>query len=67
VEYGLNYYRNQAISSYDRGEIPQGEHIVVGRPGATEVIQSLSKGRRVTDLAGFSPQHLEFYLVSGSP
>lgn len=67
VEYGLNYYRNQAISNYDRGEIPAGEHIVIARPGATEVIQSLSKGRKVVDLAGFSAQHLEFYLVSGSP
>ena len=66
IEYGLNFYRNQPISNYERGEIPSGDHLVIGRPGATDVIQSMAKGRRVMDVGNFAPQNLEFYLVSRS-
>jgi 4-amino-4-deoxy-L-arabinose transferase-like glycosyltransferase len=63
VEYGLNFYRNQPISNYQRGEIPDGDHVVVGRPGAIEVIQSMAKGRKIIDAGGYQEQGLEFYLV----
>lgn len=66
VEYGLNFYRNQPIFSYDRGEVPAAAHIVVSRPRAEQALQSLTKGRSVTDVGSFSTQELEFYLVSGS-
>jgi len=67
VEYGLNFYRNQRIASYDRGEIPAADHVVVAKPGATAAIQSIAQGRNVIDAGGFSPQGLEFYLVTGNP
>jgi 4-amino-4-deoxy-L-arabinose transferase-like glycosyltransferase len=65
VEYGLNFYRNQPINNYERGEVPIGEHVVVARPGAAEVITAFAKGREVTDAGGFAPQNLEFYVVGG--
>ena len=65
VEYGLNFYRDQPIANYERGEIPGGDHIVVGRPGAKEVIDSMAKGRKVVDSGSFAAQNLEFYLVTG--
>ncbi|MGZ4814950.1 MAG: glycosyltransferase family 39 protein [Terriglobales bacterium] len=67
VEYGLDFYRNQPISNYDRAEFPVGDHIVVSKPGATQVIQAMSKRRKVVDLGGYKPQHLEFYAVAGGP
>jgi 4-amino-4-deoxy-L-arabinose transferase-like glycosyltransferase len=64
VEYGLNFYRNQPISSYDRDEIPMGEHVVVGRPGSEAAIASMTKGRKVVDVGGYAAQGLEFYMVA---
>jgi len=67
VEYGLTFYRDQPISSYDRSEFPLGNHLVVSKPGSTAAIQAMLKGRKVADLGSFAPQHLEFYAVTGSP
>jgi hypothetical protein len=64
VEYGLSFYRNQPIASYDRGEVPIGTHIVVSKPGAAKAIESVVKGRQVTDVGAFTSQGLEFYYVS---
>lgn len=64
VEYGLNFYRNQPIFSYQRGEVPTGVHVLVGRPDAAAAISLMATGRKVADLGGFAAQHLEFYLVT---
>ena len=60
------FYRNQKISSYERNEIPQGEHLVVAAAGSQTELEFLLKGRHVTHVGGFGPQKLDFYLVSGS-
>jgi 4-amino-4-deoxy-L-arabinose transferase-like glycosyltransferase len=65
VEYGLGFYRNHKIASYERNEIPEGEHLVVAAAGTKAELEYRLKGRRVTRVGGFSPQHLDFYLVSG--
>jgi hypothetical protein len=67
VEYGLGFYRNQKISSYERNEIPEGDHLVVAAAGskAELELEFRLKGRRVTRVGGFAPQHLDFYVVSG--
>ncbi len=65
VEYGLNFYRNQAIPNYDRGEVPAGEHIVVGRAGSEAALRARLTGRRVVRLGDFAPQRLEFWWVGG--
>ena len=65
VEYGLEFYRNQKISSYERNEIPEGDHLVVAAAGSKAELEYRLKGRRVTRVGGFPPQHLDFYVVSG--
>jgi 4-amino-4-deoxy-L-arabinose transferase-like glycosyltransferase len=66
VEYGLGFYRDQKIFSYERNEIPDGDHLVVAAAGSKAELEYRLKGRRVTYVGGFAPQHLDFYLVSGS-
>jgi len=66
VEYGLGFYRNHKIASYERNEIPQGDHIVVAAAGSKTEVEYRVKGRHVTHFGGYAPQHLDFYLVSGS-
>jgi len=65
VEYGLGFYRNHKIASYERNEIPDGEHLVVAAAGTKAELEYRLKGRRVTRVGGFTPQHLDFYVVSG--
>lgn len=64
VEYGLNFYRNQVIFRYERGEIPAGVHLVVGKPNTAAAISAAAGGRQVANLGGFPTQHLEFYMVT---
>lgn len=66
VEYGLAFYRNQKIGSYERNEIPESDHLVVAAAGSKTELEFRLKGRRVTRVGGFSPQHLDFYLVSST-
>ena len=52
VEYGLEFYRNQKISSYERNEIPEGDHLVVAAAGSKAELEYRLKGRRVTRVGG---------------
>jgi 4-amino-4-deoxy-L-arabinose transferase-like glycosyltransferase len=64
VEYGLGFYRNQPIYSYERNEIPAGDHVVVAASGAGAELAYRLPGRRVTKFGGFDLQHLDFYLIT---
>ena len=64
IEYGLTFYRNQAIDSYDRGQIPPRDHLLVTSEGFKPETSKLLEGRRVSFLGNFRPQHLEYYWVS---
>jgi 4-amino-4-deoxy-L-arabinose transferase-like glycosyltransferase len=64
VEYGLGFYGNHKIASYERNEIPEAEHVVVAAEGAKTELEFRLKGRRITPIGGYTPQHLDFYLVS---
>ena len=64
LEYGLNFYRNQPIPSYDRAEIPPGEHLVVARAGSESELTELVGGRRVVRLGEFPAQQVEFFWVT---
>jgi hypothetical protein len=66
VEYGLAFYRNQAISNYGRGEIPAGEHLVVVPEGRQAEVAARVSGRRVSRLGTFAPQHLDYLWVSAT-
>jgi hypothetical protein len=67
LEYGLNFYRNQPIPSYDRAEVPAGEHLVVARAGSESELTELVGGRRVVRLGEFPPQQVEFFWVTDEP
>jgi hypothetical protein len=65
TEYGLAFYRNQIVSSYDRREIPEGPHLLVAKEGAQSDLAKVV-GSRVVELIGSNPvQHLEYYRISG--
>ena len=66
VEYGLGFYRNQPILSYERNEIPTGAHVVVAAAGSKTELQYRLGQREVIRLGGWSPQHLDFYFVAGT-
>ncbi len=65
VKYGLAFYLNQPILSYEQNEIPPFDHLVVSASGAQKELAYRLTGRSVTRIGGFAPQHLDFYVVSG--
>lgn len=65
VEYGLVFYRNQKIARYERGEVPESEHLVVAPLGLRNEIAGQLAGRRVSYLGSYGPQHLEYFWVAG--
>ncbi|MGB8771535.1 MAG: glycosyltransferase family 39 protein [Candidatus Korobacteraceae bacterium] len=65
VRYGLAFYANQPVSSYEENEIPDFDHLVVAASGTQKELEYRLPGRSVTRLGGFAPQHLDFYVVSG--
>jgi len=64
IEYGLTFYRNQAIESYDRGEVPSGAHLLVAGEGQQTGIAKVVGHRRVSLLGRYPPQHIEYYWVA---
>ncbi len=67
VEYGLAFYRNHAVSNYERNEIPAGDHIVVAAEGSQKALENRLPGRRVIEFGGFAGQHLQFFLIAHGP
>ncbi len=70
VEYGLGFYRDEKISSYDRGEIPKSEHLLVAQEGEHAKLKKLLAGRYFVSFGPpgpVNPQHLEVFWVSSSP
>jgi 4-amino-4-deoxy-L-arabinose transferase-like glycosyltransferase len=67
VEYGLAFYRNQFIPSYERNQIPDVDHLLVAASGSQRELEYRLPGRLVTRVGGFAWQHLDFYLISGKP
>jgi 4-amino-4-deoxy-L-arabinose transferase-like glycosyltransferase len=63
TEYGLQFYRNQAIASYELGQVPPGEHLVVAPEGLRRGVEKRADGRRVTYLGSFAAQGLDYYWV----
>jgi len=66
VEYGLAFYRNHRVASYENNEIPPGDHIVVAASGAQKELEYRLPGRRVILFGGFPWQHLDYYLITGA-
>jgi len=64
MEFGLEFYRNQAVSRYELGQIPDGEHLVVAARGFQKGIAKAVPGRRVVYLGDFVAQKVEYFYVS---
>ncbi len=64
VEYGLAFYRNHPVVSYERNEIPAGDHIVVAAAGTKTELDYRLRGRKVVRFGTYSLQHLDFYFVT---
>jgi 4-amino-4-deoxy-L-arabinose transferase-like glycosyltransferase len=64
AEFGLEFYRNQAIARYELGQVPTGEHVVVACQGRRDALARNVPGRRVVYLGSFPPQRIEFFYVS---
>ena len=64
MEFGLEFYRNQAVSRYELGQIPDGEHLVVAAQGFRKGIAKAVPGRRVVYLGDFVAQKVEYFYVS---
>ena len=62
TEFGLQFYRNQVISRYELGQIPDQEHFVVAPAGFLDNITKAA-GRKAIFLGSFNPQKLEFFYV----
>ena len=66
VEYGLQFYRDQAIDRYETGKIPAGEHLLVAAPDWKPNVTEWTKGRRVTSLGHYPPQDIDYYYVAAA-
>ncbi len=66
IEYGLQFYRNQNVSRYELGQVPDGEHLLVTREASQKVVEKWTTGRRVTYVGSFAPQGLDYYWVGKS-
>jgi len=64
TEYGFQFYRNQSIARYERGEIPSGEHMLVAPQGTQAGIARHLPGRRISFLGTSAEQKLDYYWVS---
>ena len=62
TEFGLQFYRNQVISRYELGQIPDQEHLVVAPAGFLDNVTKAA-GRKAIFLGTFAPQKLEFFYV----
>jgi 4-amino-4-deoxy-L-arabinose transferase-like glycosyltransferase len=66
IEYGLAFYRNQAIVRYERGSVPAEEHLLVA-PATWKVnVAKRTTGRRVTFLGHYEPQNVDYYWVAAA-
>jgi hypothetical protein len=66
TEYGLAFYRNQRIARYERGEIPNREHLLVAPTGSEPELQRLLNPRRVSRLGALDAQQLEYFWVQAA-
>jgi len=67
VEFGLQFYRNQAIDRYEMAQIPASEHLLVAPPDWKPNVNEWTRGRRVSLLGHYAPQNLDYYWIAAAP
>ena len=63
MRYGLAFYRNQKVFSYDEEPVPVTEHLLITGTGDNAELKKLLEGRRVSFLGRFPAQKLDYYWV----
>jgi len=71
VEYGLSFYRNREVVSYEQSGVPDEEHLLVarvtGRGGVDlhtpAALEEYLEGRNYSEVFSWPEQGLEIYLV----
>jgi hypothetical protein len=66
LRYGLGFYRNQKISSYNEKDIPAFQHLLIAKAGSRAEVEPLLHGRRIAPAGSFPAQHLEYYWVAAA-
>jgi hypothetical protein len=66
VEYGLSFYRDRQVVSYERDGVPPQEHLLVIRESYINQLRPLLKGRTYEPLFTYPAQNLVVYSVSAS-
>ena len=66
MEYGLAFYRNQAIVRYESGNVPAEEHLLVAPTTWMDNVAKETAGRRVSLLGHYAPQDVDYYWVSAA-
>ncbi|MGZ4824953.1 MAG: hypothetical protein ACXVZT_10055, partial [Terriglobales bacterium] len=64
TEYGLDFYRNQPVKRYERGEVPAADHLLIARSGSEPQLDAFLPGRRLSHVGSFAAQKLDIYWVS---
>jgi hypothetical protein len=71
MEYGLSFYRNREVVSYEESGVPDGEHLLVARETGSHgadlhtqgALETYLAGRSYKELFAWPDQGLEIYLV----
>lgn len=64
LEYGLNFYHNEAIALYGRDPIPEEAHVVIAQEGDLGAVQASVGPKKIIAIGVFPPQRLQFFRVS---
>jgi 4-amino-4-deoxy-L-arabinose transferase-like glycosyltransferase len=66
MEYGLAFYRNQAIARYESGIVPMEEHLLVAPVTWKVDVAQRTVGRRVLYLGNYALQNVDYYWVAAA-
>src|SRR5579863_57077 len=66
LEYGLAFYRNQAIARYEAGNVPADEHLVIAPSDWQIANDRILAGRHVTLLGHDAAQNVDYYWVGAA-
>jgi 4-amino-4-deoxy-L-arabinose transferase-like glycosyltransferase len=66
LEYGLAFYRNQAITRCEFGPLPAEEHLLVAPATWKTEVTKQTTGRHVSFLGHFAPQDVDYYWVAAA-
>ena len=64
LEYGLSFYRNSRVESYERDGVPLQQHLLVVRATYLDGLRPLLQGRTYEPLFTYPAQDLVVYSVS---